>query len=107
KQVRDNIHSSDLVEAFHQYYETPRSAAVYNIGGSRHANCSMLEAIAMCEQLTGNKMNYEYSDANRSGDHMWWVSDVRQFQKDYPDWKYAHDIDSILQEVYRGLEGRT
>lgn len=99
KQVRDNIHSYDLVSAFWHFIRAPRSGAVYNIGGSRHSNCSMLEAIASCERLTGRAMNWSYSDQNRTGDHIWWISDVRRFQSDYPDWRYRYDIDAILSEI--------
>lgn len=101
KQVRDNIHSYDLVSAFHQFYLNPRPGEVYNIGGSRHSNCSMCEAIAMCEKIAGTKLNYNYSDENRSGDHIWYISDVRKFQAQYPDWRYCYDIEQILQDIYR------
>jgi CDP-paratose 2-epimerase len=103
KQVRDNIHSYDLVNAFWQFIRAPRSGAVYNIGGSRYANCSMLEAIAVCERLTGKPMNWSYSEHNRIGDHIWWISDVRRFQTDYPDWKYRYDIDAMLAEIMDGI----
>src|SRR5208337_2780901 len=91
KQVRDNIHSHDLVEAFHQFFKAPRSGEVYNMGGSRHSNCSMREAIALCEQIAGKKMNSTYVETNRIGDHIWWISDVRRFQSHYPLWKYQYD----------------
>src|SRR5437016_7564042 len=84
KQVRDNIHSFDLVEAFVEFVRAPRSAEVYNIGGSRHSNCSMLEAIALREEISGRKFTWSYEVANRIGDQIWWISDVRKFQKDYP-----------------------
>ena len=80
KQVRDNIHSYDLVNAFWHFIQAPRAGAVYNIGGGRHSNCSMLEAIAACERLSGKPMNWSYSEQNRTGDHIWWISDVRRFQ---------------------------
>jgi CDP-paratose 2-epimerase len=99
KQVRDNIHSFDLVNAFWNYFEKPRSAAVYNIGGSRHSNCSMLEAISMVEEYSGKKLNYTVSGDARSGDHIWWIGDVRSFQKDYPNWKYRYGIKDILKEM--------
>lgn len=83
KQVRDNIHSYDLVNAFYHFYQNPRVGEVYNIGGSRHANCSVLEAIRLCEQIAAKKLNWSYSEANRSGDHIWWISDVRKFQVQY------------------------
>lgn len=106
KQVRDNIHSSDLVKAFWHVFKAPRNGEVYNIGGSRHSNCSMMEAIAMCEVIAGKKLNYTYLDENRSGDHIWWIGDVRKFQSHYPEWRYEYDIRRILEEIYRGFEGR-
>lgn len=100
KQVRDNIHSYDLVNAFHHFYQNPRIAEVYNIGGSRFSNCSMLEAIALCEEITGKKMNWSYSETNRIGDHIWWISDVSKFQSHYPDWQFKYTLKDILQEIY-------
>jgi CDP-paratose 2-epimerase len=100
KQVRDNIHSFDLINAFWNFYNYPRSGEVYNMGGSRHSNCSMLEAIAMCEEITGKKMNYSYTETNRIGDHIWWVSDVRKFKSHYPDWNYKYDVMGILADIY-------
>ena len=99
KQVRDNIHSYDLVTAFWEYFQKPIPGAVYNMGGSRHSNCSMLEAIAYTEELTGKKLQYTLSDQARSGDHIWWISDVRKFQRDYPNWSYAYDMKKILEEI--------
>jgi CDP-paratose 2-epimerase len=106
KQVRDNIHSCDLVNAFWHFIQSPRIGAVYNIGGGRYANCSILEAIAVCERLTGRPMNWSYTDQARSGDHIWWISDVRRFQSDYPRWSYRYDIESILSEIVDGQEWR-
>jgi CDP-paratose 2-epimerase len=100
KQVRDNIHSHDLVTAFHHFYESPRVGEVYNIGGSRFSNCSMLEAIALCEEISGNKVHTEYVDTNRVGDHIWWISDVSKFQRHYPGWQYTRDVRQILEEIY-------
>ncbi|MDP0491450.1 MAG: NAD-dependent epimerase/dehydratase family protein [Verrucomicrobiota bacterium JB023] len=105
KQVRDNIHSHDLVSAFLHFYQNPRSGEVYNIGGSRHSNCSMMEAIRKGEELSGNKLDFTYVEDNRIGDHIWYVSDVRKFQSHYPDWQYEYDIDAILQEIYRACLG--
>ncbi len=106
KQVRDNIHSKDLVNCFAQFARNPRSGEVYNMGGSRHSNCSMMEAIALCEEIAGKKMNTSYVETNRIGDHIWWISDVRRFQSHYPDWAYAYDIHAILEEIHNGFEGR-
>lgn len=99
KQVRDNIHSYDLVNAFWHFSNRPRIGAVYNMGGSRHSNCSVLEAIEKIENLTGNPFRYQVIDQARSGDHIWWISDIRKFQNDYPEWEYQYNIDSILKEM--------
>jgi CDP-paratose 2-epimerase len=103
KQVRDNIHSFDLVEAFDEFIRTPRAGEVYNIGGSRHSNCSMLEAIEMCEQISGKKLNWSYEETNRIGDHIWWISDVRKFQAHYPTWKFRYGMRDILEEIHRAV----
>ena len=100
KQVRDNIHSSDLVEAFWQFTQAPRPAAVYNIGGGRHSNCSMREAIALCEEISGKKLEHSYEEANRIGDHIWWVSDLGAFEGDYPEWKQEYNLRRTLQEIH-------
>jgi CDP-paratose 2-epimerase len=100
KQVRDNIHSYDLVEAFWQFYRAPRVGEVYNMGGSRHSNCSMLEAIELCEEISGRKLNWSYVEDNRIGDHIWWISDVRKFQSHYPGWRYRYDLRGILTEIH-------
>lgn len=102
KQVRDNIHSYDLVNAFWHVFEKPRSGEVYNIGGGRHANCSMLEAITMSEKITGNTFNWEYSETNRAGDHIWWISDISRFEDHYPDWSLKYDINDIMEQVIEG-----
>ena len=99
KQVRDNIHSHDLVSAFWHFFRNPREGEVYNMGGSRHSNCSMLEAIAMVERMAGKRLNYTMSDQARSGDHIWWISDVRKFQAHYPEWRYEYDMERIMQEI--------
>ena len=106
KQVRDNIHSYDLVTAFWEYLQKPIPGAVYNIGGSRHSNCSMLEAIATTEALTGKKLQYTLSEDARSGDHIWWISDVRKFQRDYPNWKYEYNMQRILEEIVEATRER-
>jgi len=106
KQVRDNIHSHDLVEAFWQFFQAPRSGEVYNLGGSRHSNCSMLEAIALCEEISGKTLEHTYVEDNRIGDHIWWVSDVRKFQGHYPDWKYRYGLREILLEIHDACGGK-
>ena len=99
KQVRDNIHSNDLVRAFWSFYQDPRSGAVYNMGGGRHSNCSVLEAIKIAQEAAGEKLSYSLSGQAREGDHIWWVSDVRRFQEDYPDWSYEYDLKTIIDEI--------
>ena len=105
KQVRDNIHSHDLVAAFWEFFQKPRSGEVYNLGGSRHSNCSMLEAIEICEELSGRKLNYTYVEDNRIGDHIWYVSDVRRFQSHYPGWKYRYGLREIMKEIHAACAG--
>jgi len=100
KQVRDNIHSADLIRAFHHFFEHPRSAEVYNIGGGRNSNCSMLEAITLCENITGKKLHTKYVEENRRGDHIWWISDLSHFQEHYPTWQLQYDVPRILKEIY-------
>lgn len=106
KQVRDNIHSYDLVNAFHHFYENPRIGEVYNIGGSRHSNCSMLEGIQICEKLSGKKLNYTLSNDNRIGDHIWYISDVNKFKSHYPGWEYKYNVEDILGEIYQAQVDR-
>ncbi len=106
KQVRDNIHSYDLVNMFWHFYQTPRSGEVYNAGGSRHSNCSMIEAIRLCENIAGKKLNWSYSETNRIGDHIWWISDVRKFKAHYPEWRYQYNIEQILTEIATALKRR-
>lgn len=106
KQVRDNIHAADLVACFAAFAAAPRMGEVYNIGGSRHSNCSMMEAIALCEEISGNKMTVQYLDENRIGDHIWWISDVSKFQQHYPQWQYRYDIRALLEEIHQGIVAR-
>lgn len=100
KQVRDNIHSSDLISAFDEFYRNPREGAVYNIGGGRFSNCSMIEAIALCEEISERKLSWSYSEVNRSGDHIWWISDLGKFKQHYPGWEQKHDVKSILNDIF-------
>ncbi len=100
KQVRDNIHSLDLVRSFDTYRKDPRSAVVYNIGGGRESNCSMLEAIDQCEQISGRNLDWALDETSRIGDHIWWISDLQEFKNDYPDWDLSYDIEGILREIY-------
>jgi CDP-paratose 2-epimerase len=106
KQVRDNIHSFDLVNAFWHFYREPRAGEVYNIGGGTHANCSVLEAIDLCEKAAGRKLARSYYDDARSGDHIWWISDVAKFREHYPQWSYRYNLESIVNEVAASLRDR-
>ncbi len=106
KQVRDNIHSHDLVAAFWEVFHAPRQAAVYNIGGGRASNCSMLEAIELCEAIAGKRINWSYSETSRTGDHIWWISDTRRFEADYPSWRREYDVPAILEEIFAANRNR-
>lgn len=99
KQVRDNIHAYDVVNAFYHFYQNPTKGQAYNIGGSRYSNISVLEAIEKIEKILGKKANFKYSPQNRIGDHIWYISDVSKLKKDYPKWDYTYDSDKILEEL--------
>jgi len=100
KQVRDNLHCVDLVHAFDRFFQAPRSGEVYNIGGGRFSNCSMLEAISKCQKISGRELRWDYVATNRAGDHIWWISDISKFQSHYPGYQPQHDTDAILQEIH-------
>jgi CDP-paratose 2-epimerase len=100
KQVRDNIHAHDVVRAFAAFHANPRPAAVYNLGGGRASNVSMLEAIDLCEQIAGRPLEYTLSDEARIGDHRWWISDLGSFQVDYPEWRLTYGIDDVLRDIH-------
>jgi len=100
KQVRDNIHSYDLVTAFNSFYKNPHRGEVYNIGGGRFSNCSMLEAISLCEEISAKKLNYSLSDENRSGDHIWYISSLKKFKEHYPDWKPEYNLQATLKQIF-------
>ncbi len=106
KQVRDNIHSSDLVNGFYHFYQNPRCGEVYNMGGSRFSHCSMMEAVQLCEKIAGRKMKTTYLEKNRIGDHIWWVSDVSNFLNHYPEWSITRNVEDILAEIYRRNKDR-
>ncbi|PJE63805.1 NAD-dependent epimerase [Candidatus Roizmanbacteria bacterium CG10_big_fil_rev_8_21_14_0_10_45_7] len=99
KQVRDNIHSFDLVNMFWHYHQKPRMGEVYNAGGGRHSNISMLEAIKKIERILHKKARYEYKESNRIGDHIWYISDVSKFKSHYLTWDFTYDIDMIIKEI--------
>ena len=101
KQVRDNIHSADVVEAFMQFWNAPRSGGcVYNLGGGRESHCSMLEAIEICQRIAGRRLAWTYCDRNRIGDHIWYVSSLRRFQADYPGWRLQYRLEALLRDIY-------
>jgi CDP-paratose 2-epimerase len=100
KQVRDNLHAHDVVRAFSAFHARPRVAAVYNLGGGRASNISMLEAIDACERVSERSLNWTLSDETRIGDHRWWISDLGEFQADYPDWGITFGIDDVLADIY-------
>jgi CDP-paratose 2-epimerase len=100
KQVRDNIHSSDLTAAFWEFYRDPDRGAVYNIGGGRESHCSMLEAIEICQEITGRELDSSYVEEPRVGDHIWYISDLSRFKRRYPDWSIRYDVRRILEEIH-------
>jgi len=106
KQVRDNIHSWDLVNMFWHFYQNPKAGEVYNAGGSRFSNCSMQEAILLCQEITGNKMNYSYAEDNRIGDHIWYISDVSKFRTHFPNWEYQFGLQDILVQIFESMRVR-
>ena len=103
KQVRDNIHSYDLMTMIWEFYLNPRVAEVYNAGGGRFANCSVIEAITLCERITGKKFNSTYHPENRIGDHIWWVSDPGKFRAHFPNWDYRYDLEHTMGEIFEAL----
>jgi CDP-paratose 2-epimerase len=107
KQVRDNIHSFDLVNMFWHFYKNPKQGEVYNAGGGRHSNCSILEAIFLSEEISGNKMHYSYIDTNRIGDHIWWISDVSKFKSHYQEWDWQWNLKNILEQMFQNMRHRT
>jgi len=106
KQVRDAIHSTDLINCFEEVWRAPRVAEVYNIGGGRFSNCSVREAISICEDITGKQLDWTYVDDNRIGDHIWWIGDNGRFEEHYPDWKLEYDVRAILEEMFEANKDR-
>ena len=101
KQVRDNLHCDDVASAFAEFHARPRAGgAVYNLGGGRASNCSMLEAIDACERIAGRELQWEMGEEPRIGDHRWWISDLAPFEADYPEFELRYGIEEILQEMY-------
>ena len=99
KQVRDNIHSKDLMNFFWNFIKEPECGEVYNVGGSRFSNCSIIEAIRIAEEITGLEMDWSYDDKHRSGDHIWWISDIRKFQNKFNNLELKYNIKDIIQDI--------
>jgi CDP-paratose 2-epimerase len=100
KQVRDNIHAHDVVRAFAAFHASPRPGAVYNLGGGRESNVSMLEAINLCQRIAGRELTYTVSDRARTGDHRWWISDLEEFRADHPRWRLTFGIEEVLRDIH-------
>jgi CDP-paratose 2-epimerase len=107
KQVRDNIHSDDVVRAFRAFYENPRCGEVYNLGGGRENSLSVLEAIERAQALVGTTMPWTYRDAARRGDHVCYISDLRKLRAHFPAWSISHALDDVLEEMVRAEYERT
>ena len=103
KQVRDNLHSHDLVAAMLAFHASPTSGAVYNIGGGRANSCSMLEAIDLCQEIAGRELAWSYDETNRVGDHLWWISDNGAFERDHPGWRQRYGLEETLREIHRAV----
>jgi CDP-paratose 2-epimerase len=101
KQVRDNIHSYDIATAIEQIYYNPKCGEVYNLGGQRENSCSILEAISLAEEVCAKKMNYDYIDTPRRGDHICYISDMSKFKNDYPEWRPSRGLKTIIEEIAR------
>ena len=99
KQVRDNIHSFDLINCFWEFYKKPKKGEIYNIGGGRYSNCSILEAVKIIENITNRKIKLSYNKKNRVGDHIWYISNTNKFKNHYPDWKQKYNTKKIINEL--------
>ncbi len=106
KQVRDNIHSYDVVRAIEEFTAKPRPGEVYNLGGGRENSISMLEAIARIEQLAGRKLDWRYVEEARRGDHICYISNMAKFKAHYPNWKITRSLDAILEEMVASQRGQ-
>jgi CDP-paratose 2-epimerase len=107
KQVRDNVHSFDVARAIDCYMENPRPGEVYNLGGGRGNSCSIMEAFEMTETITGKRMDYEYVEKNREGDHICYISDLSKLKRDYPAWDITIKLDEIFQQIAESWIART
>ena len=99
KQVRDNIHSQDLVSCFWEFYKKPGIGEIYNIGGGRYSNCSIIEALNVIEKISKIKIKRKILTQNRVGDHIWYISDMKKFKKKYPKWKQKYSTLKIIKEL--------
>ncbi len=99
KQVRDNIHSHDLIRCFWEFYKKPKKGEVYNIGGTRFSNCSIIEALNYVEKKTNIRIKKSIKRKNRVGDHIWYISDMKKFKKHYPNWKQKYNTKKIIDEL--------
>ena len=99
KQVRDNIHSYDLVSSFWEFFKNPTKGEVYNTGGGRYSNCSIIEALNIVEKIAGIKIKRKILTKNRVGDHIWYITDMKKFKKKYPKWKQNYSTYKIIQEL--------
>tara|TARA_B100001027_G_C16263675_1_gene330782 strand:- start:368 stop:1417 length:1050 start_codon:yes stop_codon:yes gene_type:complete len=99
KQVRDNLHSKDLINCFWEFYKKPKKGEIYNIGGGRYSNCSILEALNIVEEISKTKIKKEFIKKPRVGDHIWYVSNISKFKKDYPNWKQIYNTKKIIEEL--------
>ncbi len=99
KQVRDNLHSFDLVNCFWEFYKRPRRGEIYNIGGGRYSNCSIVEAIHLVERIKNIKIKKKFIQNPRVGDHIWYISNLSKFKKHYPNWKQKYDTIKIIEEL--------
>ena len=104
--MRDNIHSRDLVSMFDHFYQNPKPGEVYNAGGGTFSNCSILEAFDLIEAILNKKVIWEYDENHRSGDHIWWISNINKFKSHYPHWKYTINLSSMIEEIGLLIESR-
>ena len=99
KQVRDNLHSHDLVNCFWEFYKRPRNGEIYNMGGGRYSNCSIIEALNIVENICNIKIKRKILRIPRVGDHIWYISDTSKFKKHYPKWKQKYNTKKIIEEL--------
>jgi CDP-paratose 2-epimerase len=107
KQVRDQIHSYDVVRAFEEFINNPRPGEVYNLGGGRSNSASMLECIKMVEDMTGKKLNYTYTDQNRTGDHICYISDLTKLKNHFPNWGITKSLPQICEEIIQAQRSKS